>query len=141
VAGQAACATCVMGPRTATRVMAWRTGHACGVRYEEVHGLWREGERRLAGAEPEVQRWLQRVTDALVAELRRRLGGPFTTDELARLYSDGTDWCFDLAARVAPGEPRAWDMPTVAGAAFARYAREASDYRVPGERPPAMEPE
>jgi hypothetical protein len=24
--------------------------------------------------------------------------------------------------------PAAWDMPIVAGAAFARYAREASDY-------------
>jgi len=110
------------------------------VRYEEVNGLWRDGERRLARADPRLAPWLARVTEALVSELRRRLGGSFTTAELAGLYSQGTDWCFDVAARVAPGEPEAWDLPTVAGAAFARYAREASDYRPAAERPPGMEP-
>jgi hypothetical protein len=64
-----------------------------------------------------------------VVELRRRLGGPFTTDELAALYLEqGTDWCFAVATRVAPDTPAAWDMTTVAGAAFARYVRGASDY-------------
>lgn len=111
------------------------------MRYEEVSELWRDGERRLAGADPGLRPRLDRVTDALVGELRRRLGGPFTTGELAGLYGQGIDWCFDLAARVAPGEPEAWDLPTVAGAAFARYAREASDYRVPVERPPWLEPD
>jgi hypothetical protein len=99
------------------------------MRYEEVRGLWREGERRLARAEPQDRPSLERVVGELVTELRRRLGGPFTTDELAELYSKGTDWCFDIATRVAPENPAAWDMTTVAGAAFARYAREASDYR------------
>ena len=48
---------------------------------------------------------------------------------LAALYSrDGTDWAFDIATRIAPGNPAAWDMTTVVGAAFARYVREASDY-------------
>ncbi len=42
----------------------------------------------------------------------------------------GTDWCFDIATRVAPNTPAAWDLTTVAGAAFARYAREASDYTI-----------
>jgi hypothetical protein len=100
------------------------------VRFEELIGLWREGERRLARSDPQDRAALQRVTDELVVALRRRLGGPFTTDELARLYSEqGTDWCFDIATRVAPESPAAWDMTTVAGAAFARYAREAIDYR------------
>jgi len=64
-------------------------------------------------------------------ELRRRLGGSFTTQELASLYVEqGTDWCFQLATRVAPRTPSAWDVTTVAGAAFAQYAREASDYSV-----------
>jgi hypothetical protein len=99
------------------------------VRFEEVIGLWREGERRLAQADPSQLPALERVTDQLVLELRRRLGGPFTTEELARLYGErGTDWCFDIAIRVAPDTPAAWDMATVAGAAFARYVREASDY-------------
>jgi hypothetical protein len=99
------------------------------MRFEEAIGLWREGERRLSGAEPEERRALERVIDAVVDELRRRLGGLFTADELALLYSrDGTDWAFDVATRVAPADPAAWDMTTVVGAAYARYVREASDY-------------
>lgn len=101
------------------------------MRFEEAFQLWQEGERRLAAAEPADRPALERVVDELVNELRRRLGGPFTTDELARLYAnEGTDWAFAVATRLAPGNPAAWDMPTVVGAAFARYAREASDYRV-----------
>ncbi len=96
---------------------------------DQAIGLWREGERRLAAADPADRPALERVTDALVLELRRRLGGPFTAQELATMYSEhGTDWAYDLATRVAPGNPGAWDMTTVAGAAFARYLREASDY-------------
>jgi hypothetical protein len=101
------------------------------MRFDDAIGLWRDGERRLAVADPAEKPALERVTDELVLELRRRLGGPFTTDELAALYgTQGTDWCFDIATRAAPNTPGAWDMPTVCGAAFARYAREASDYRV-----------
>jgi hypothetical protein len=101
------------------------------MRFEQAMMLWRDGERRLAAADPADRPAMERVRDTIVVELRRRLGGPFTGDELARLYTDeGTDWCFAIATRVAPGAPAAWDMPTVAGAAFARYAREATDYRV-----------
>lgn len=103
------------------------------MKYDELIVLWRDGERRLAAAEPRDRPALERVTGEIVAELRRRLGGPFTTEELASLYSrQGTDWCFEIATRVAPGNPAAWDVTTVAGAAFARYAREASDYRTQG---------
>jgi hypothetical protein len=99
------------------------------VRYEDLIGLWQEGARRLVEAEPADRAAMERVIDELAVQLRRRLGGPFTVDELARLYIDqGTDWCFDVAVRVAPGTPAAWDLTTVAGAAFARYAREAIDY-------------
>jgi hypothetical protein len=99
------------------------------VSFDEVIGLWREGPRRLERADPADRPALERVIDAVVVELRRRLGGAFTADELAHLYIEqGTDWCFDLATRVAPGNPDAWDLTTVAGAAFARYLREASDY-------------
>jgi hypothetical protein len=105
--------------------------------------IWRDGEQRLRRADPADQPALERATQATVEELRRRLGGPFTTHELAALYGEhGTDWVFDLTARAAPGNPGAWDVPTVAGAAFSRYAREASDYRASrSERPPGMEPE
>ena len=99
------------------------------MRLEEVIGLWREGQRRLEQAEPSRRPALERVTEEIVDELRRRLGGQFTADELARFYVErGTDWCFDVATRAAPSDPEAWDLTTVAGAAFARYLREASDY-------------
>jgi hypothetical protein len=98
------------------------------VRFDEAIGLWEEGARRLNGAPPGERPALERVRDEIVTELRRRLGGPFTSTELAQLYSEGTDWCFDIAVRTAPMTPEAWDVPTVAGAAFARYLREASDY-------------
>ena len=89
---------------------------------------WRAGERRLQSAPPELRRVLDRVVDALVAELRRRLGGSFSAGELAALYDRGTSWCMDVAVVVAPEEPRAWEVDTVADAAFARYLREAVDY-------------
>jgi hypothetical protein len=96
---------------------------------EQLIGLWREGEQRLAQADPAQRPALERVRDEIVDELRRRLGGPFTANELARLYlRDGTEWCFEIARRVAPADPSAWDVPTVSGAAFARYLRSASDY-------------
>ena len=99
------------------------------MRFDELIGLGQDGARRLEGADPSERRAMERVTDAIVLELRRRLGGPFTTSELAALYDEqGTDWIFDIATRVAPHDPSAWDMPTVAGAAFARYVRQASDY-------------
>jgi len=99
------------------------------LRFDEVIGLWREGQRRLDQADPAVRPALERVIDAIVDELRRRVGSVFTTDELARYYGDeGIDWCFDIAVRTAPGTPDAWDLTTVANVAFARYVREASDY-------------
>ena len=100
------------------------------MRFDEAYVLWLDGARRLARAEPQDQPTLERVSDAIVDELRRRLGGPFTTQELADLYTtEGTDWIFEIATRAAPGNPAAWEIPTVGGAAFARYAREASDFR------------
>jgi hypothetical protein len=89
---------------------------------------WEEGLRRLAEAPDDEQRILERVTHAIQAELRRRLGGAFTTDELAELYEQGTDWATDIAVAVAPEDPYAWDVRTVADAAFGRYLRSATDY-------------
>jgi len=89
---------------------------------------WREGERRLAGAPAAQRATLERVVGAIVAELRRRLGGPYTTRELADLYAAGTSWATDLAYRQAPEDEYAWDPSVVVDAAFARYLRGATDY-------------
>jgi hypothetical protein len=111
-------------------------------RYEDLIGLWQDGARRLAALQDRERSAAERVVDALVAELARRLGGPYTAQELASLYLEqGTDWCFDLAVRVAPSTPEAWDLTTVAGAAFARYARGAVDYSTGRRLTDAGDPE
>jgi hypothetical protein len=98
------------------------------VSFETAMQQWREGERRLAAADPPYRLALERVTERLVAELRRRLGGSFTTAELAELYDRGTSWVLDLAVATAPDAPWAWDARVVGDAAFARYVREAADF-------------
>ena len=96
--------------------------------FENANYQWQQGERRLRAQPPERRRTTERVTEALVAELRRRLGGRFSSDELVELYEQGTSWCQQVAMNVAPQEPSAWDAAVVADAAFARYLREAADY-------------
>ena len=89
---------------------------------------WREGERRVRDAPPDRRRTLERVVEKVHAELRRRLGGRFRTDELVALYDEGTDWAQSLAMETAPDDPSAWEPRTVVDAAFGQYVREASDY-------------
>jgi hypothetical protein len=99
-----------------------------GDTFETAAFQWQEGERRVRDAPPDQRRTLERIVDRTVAELRRRLGGPFTAGELAQLYDEqGTRWVMEIASSVAPDDPSAWDQ-RVADAAFARYLREASDY-------------
>ena len=85
---------------------------------------WREGERRLAGTPEPARADLERAVAVVVDELRKRLGSSFLLDELADLYGEGTDWATELADRRGAGT----DAAVVADAAFARYAREASNY-------------
>ncbi len=96
--------------------------------FENANYQWQQGERRLRAEPDERRRAMERVCDALVAELRRRLGGRFHSDELVELYERGTPWAMQVAMRVAPEEPWAWNAGIVVDAAFARYLREAADY-------------
>jgi hypothetical protein len=89
---------------------------------------WDAGLRRLEGAPPEQRAALERVTRRVEDELRRRLGGAFTSEELAELYDQGTSWVGDLAVATAPEEPYAWDVRIVGDAAFRRYLRRATDF-------------
>jgi hypothetical protein len=98
------------------------------VSFENAIYQWHRGERRLKDAPAERTPLLERVVGELVSELRRRLGGRFSAQELADLYAAGTGWCMQMAMRMAPDDPWAWDSSVVADAAFGRYLREASDY-------------
>jgi hypothetical protein len=85
---------------------------------------WDEGDRRLRSAEEPVRSQLDNAARAVLDELRRRLGGAFTIGELANFYGQGTDWANDIAERRSAGT----DTSHAVDAAFARYARFASDY-------------
>ena len=93
---------------------------------------WRDGERRVTLASEPARADLEGAVDAVVEELRRRLGSTFVLDELAAFYAEGTDWALELARRHASGT----DAATVVDAAFNRYARESSNYAggVPREK-------
>ena len=96
--------------------------------FETAIYQWQQGERRLRAAPADRQPRLERVSEALVAELRRRLGGRFSSEELVELYERGTSWGLQVAMKVAPEDPDAWEAGVVIDAAFARYLREATDY-------------
>jgi hypothetical protein len=91
---------------------------------------WDEGLARLAAPAPDaVARARRRIVAAVEDELRRRVGPTFTLAELARVYDGASSWYLDLAARVAPREPAAWDPAVALDAAFAAYSRQAADGR------------
>ena len=96
--------------------------------FETAFAQWQAGARLLEEAPPDERPALERVTVKVHEELRRRLGGAFTSDELVDLYDTGTGWVTDVAVAVAPDEPVTWDVRVVGDAAFARYLREATDY-------------
>ena len=90
---------------------------------------WHDGDRRLAATAEPARADLDRAAYAVIEELRKRLGSTFLLEELADLYHRGTDWATELAARYGAGT----DAAAVVDAAFARYARESSNFA--GGRP------
>jgi hypothetical protein len=74
---------------------------------------WEDGARRLRQAD---DRAYELEAAAVLDDLRRRLGSEFTIQELSDLYGSDPDWR-------SPAVP-SW----VVDAAFALYAREASDF-------------
>jgi hypothetical protein len=94
---------------------------------------WEEGGRRLREAPDRDRPRLDRDVDAIVDELRRRLGSSFTIEELADLYATDPDWARELAA----GQVAASDATSIVDAAFERYAREASNFAGGRPRPRA----
>lgn len=89
---------------------------------------WQAGERHVEAIFDRAEGLAaDRVVEALVQEVRRRLGGTFTALELVQLYEAGTAWALPVAIDVAPGHATTWEARVV-DAAFARYLREARDW-------------
>ena len=97
---------------------------------ESARRDWEEGYRRLleeARESPADER-LHAQVDAVLAELRRRVGGVFTVPELAAAYAESERWSRTTVAEnaPAPGWPRT--LSVVEAAAFHLYARGAQDW-------------
>lgn len=99
---------------------------------ETARHQWDEGRRRLEaeGEGTARSRHLLLLVDAVVAELRKRVGQSYTLADLARAYEGSEDWVRDVVVRATPPRSRAGvrDASLVQDAAFADYARGASDY-------------
>jgi len=93
---------------------------------------WEEGERRLREADDPRRAALDRAVGLVLEELRRRLGSRFSLEELSELYAGGEAWASEVARRAFAGTESSW----IVDAAFARYAREASDYGGPARPQP-----
>lgn len=94
---------------------------------------WEEGLRRLGAERGARARQLADLVDAVQDELRRRVGQTFTLAQLAEAYTGSEDWVRDVVVESAPAPARAEaglrDTALVQDAAFASYARGATDYR------------
>ena len=104
-----------------------------GVTEAEVESArrdWEDGYRRLLEQEGDsaTGERLHAQVDAVLAELRRRVGGTFTLRELAAAYAAAEQWSRDAVAQSvpAPGWPRTHSI--VEAAAFHLYALGAQDY-------------
>jgi len=88
---------------------------------------WEEGSRRFDEAVKHDPRLLD-AFDAVIDDLRRRVGQTFTLEELAEAYDAAEHWARTaIADRAAfPGWPRS--LTDVLDAAFHLYARGATDY-------------
>jgi hypothetical protein len=108
-----------------------------GYAVENALFQWEEGERRLRESDELEREDLEEGVAAVEDEIRRRLGSSFTIGELADLYGAGVDWATELAQARLAGT----DAAAVADAAFARYARQATNYAggQPVDRPERFE--
>jgi hypothetical protein len=95
---------------------------------------WEEGATRMAAETADQTRYWQlcRLVDAVVDELRRRIGPHYGVRELAAAYATADDWIRPLVLQeAAPEKTRVGirDVFLVQDAAFHAYARGATDYR------------
>jgi len=95
---------------------------------ESAKQEWEQAYRAFAEvSDPLVEERLGQQVEALVTELRRRVGGTFTIGELAEEYVRADVWARDVLSEQGT---RAWPrtLSLAEGAAFHLYARGAVDY-------------
>ena len=97
---------------------------------EQTRREWAEGHERLAAQlrEPPRGEAVAEELEAVLAELRKRVGQTFTLADLAEAYAGADAWSRQAveATEPAAGWPRR--LATVTDAAFHLYSRGAADY-------------
>lgn len=88
---------------------------------------WEDGLRRLDADTSALRPLRNELAFAVADELRRRVGVTFRVADLAAQYRTASNWYFEVAGRIAPGDPNAWDPAVALDAGFARMARLATD--------------
>jgi hypothetical protein len=100
---------------------------------EVARHQWDEGTRRLESEsrDPARARELFALVESVSEELSRRVGQTFTLAQLADTYAGAEEWVRDVIVAATPERARTGirDAALVQDAAFARYARGATDYR------------
>jgi hypothetical protein len=97
---------------------------------ESARREWEDGHRRLLEEtrDPAERERAHAQVDAVLDELRRRVGSTFRLAELADEYARAESWSRFVVAELAPGPgwPRLHSL--VEATAFHLYARGAVDY-------------
>jgi hypothetical protein len=91
---------------------------------------WEQGYRsfRSDAAEPVASERLHAQLDVVTDEIRRRIGGTFTLDELVELYGGSDRWAREALGERAPRSGWERTLSEVLDAAFHLYSRGAQDY-------------
>ena len=92
---------------------------------------WEEGDRRFAeeARDPVRADALHRQRDAVLEELRRRVGGVYTLAELAAAYEGAERWLREVIDERAPSRGGTRTVSLAGDAAFHAYSRGAQDYQ------------
>lgn len=93
---------------------------------------WEDGHRRFREAERDGRQLAERLHQQLSVvtdELRRRVGGTFSLEELAAVYAGSEPWLGAAVAERAPGPGWPATLAIVGDAAFHLYSRGAIDYK------------
>ena len=95
---------------------------------ESAKQEWEKAYRGFADVpDPALEERLARQVEAIMTELRRRIGGTFTIGELVDEYLRADVWARDVLSEQGTREwPRT--LALAEGAAFHLYARGAVDY-------------
>jgi hypothetical protein len=97
---------------------------------EAARQEWADGHRRLEAQRerPSRYRILHQQLDAVLEQLRRRVGGVFTLAELADEYRRSDRWVHAAITELPPAAQWPSGLTTATDAAFHLYARGAQDY-------------